>query len=108
MIHFLKFFKADNSDDSPVLEIVSTLLLAFYISYLLMTIALNLSNASRSKNLLIISFLTVCKKPLISISFVTCIILAVIISRLNLVVLLFIIPESCAFAINNLSKNLIR
>ena len=46
-------------------EIVSTLLLAFYISYLLMTIALNLANAARSKNLLIISSLTVCKKPLI-------------------------------------------
>lgn len=68
-------------------EIVSTLLLAFYISYLLMTIALNLSNAARSKNLPIISCLTVCKKPLISMSFVTCIILAVIIGRLNLVVL---------------------
>jgi hypothetical protein len=89
-------------------EIVSTLLLAFYISYLLMTIALNLANAARSENLLIISSLTVCKKPLISMSFVTCIILAVIIGRLNLVVLLFIIPGSCAFAINNLSKNLIK
>lgn len=40
-------------------EIVSTLLLAFYISYLLMTIALNLTNAARSENLLIISCLTV-------------------------------------------------
>lgn len=37
-------------------EIVSTLLLAFYISYLLMTIALNLANAARSENLLIISW----------------------------------------------------
>lgn len=50
-------------------EIVSTLLLAFYISYLLMTIALNLANAARSENLLIISCLTVCKKPLISMFF---------------------------------------
>jgi len=89
-------------------EIVSTLLLAFYISYLLMTIALNLANAARSENLLIISCLTVCKKPLISMFFVTCIILAVIIGRLNLVILLFIIPGSCAFTINNLSKNLIK
>ena len=89
-------------------EIVSTLLLAFYISYLLMTIALNLSNASQSKNLLILAFLTVCKKPLISTAFVACIILAVIIGRLNLVVLLFIIPGLCAFAIQKLSKNLIR
>ena len=89
-------------------EIVSTLLLAFYISDLLMTIALNLANAARSENLLIISCLTVCKKPLISMFFVTCIILAVIIGRLNLVVLLFIIPGSCAFAINDLSKNLIK
>lgn len=107
----LTFMLSKNQTENFVIqffEIVSTLLLVFYISYLLMTIALNLANAAQSKNLLIIAFLTVCKKPLISMSFVACIILAVIIGRLNPVILLFIIPGLCAFAIQKLSKNLIR
>ena len=86
-------------------EIVSTLLLAFYISYLLMTNWSEFDKCSTVKKSAD-HLMPDCLQKAFDFNVFRDI--HHLIGRLNLVVLLFIIPGSCAFAINNLSKNLIR
>ena len=86
-------------------EIVSTLLLAFYISYLLMTNCSEFGKCSTVKKSAD-HLMPDCLQKAFDFNVFRDI--HHLIGRLNLVVLLFIIPGSCAFAINNLSKNLIK